>query len=77
MYSSLELSAADKQLVHERFEIGVAGRSKDGGWPCFHCVICSTCNQAHLIYIGFQEPFNSIVLVTIQAICGLNEELEA
>ena len=69
---SLELSQHDKQIVNERFEIGVVGRSKDGGWPCLQSVVCPNCDQEHLVYLGVQEPSNSMFIITVQAICELN-----
>ncbi len=69
--SSLEFSPSDKQIVKDKFEIGIIGASKDGGGPCFKRVECPHCS---LVYLGVREPRNSLYLVTVQAICEQLEE---
>lgn len=64
------------KAAEEFYGIGLAGKSPDGGFPVFYGVTCGNCKTNYLLYAGVDEPYNSIYLVTIQAITELLESEE-
>ena len=66
-----EFSVEDLKRIKEYFEIGIVGKSRDGGWPAFHRVICAECGYQYLFYVGVDEPSNSFYTITVQGICEL------
>ena len=71
--SDVAFSSEDLKRIKEYFEIGVVGKSQDGGWPVFSRVTCKECGQTYLFYVGVDEPTNSFYKITVQGICELKE----
>ena len=58
----------------EFYDIGVVGKSPDGGWPSMIKVPCPKCEITHLVYAGIDEVRNSVHYVTLQGIAEIIEE---
>ena len=59
--------------IKEFYQIGVVGKSQDGGYPSMITVECGSCKTNYLVYAGVEEVSNSVYVVTMQ---GITEILE-
>jgi len=50
------------------FDVPIVGKSHDGGWPRFENVVCASCGQGYVAYIGVNETSNSVYGVTLQGV---------
>ncbi len=53
----------------DHFGIGLAGKTRDGGWPVFQLISCGTCKSQYVVLTGVQEPSHSYNVITVQGIC--------
>ena len=61
------------ERVKEFYGIGFVNKSHDGGWPFFKIVSCEECGKQYFLYVGIQEPANSYLVITVQAITELDD----
>jgi hypothetical protein len=69
-----EFGADDWQLLRESCGIGLVGKSHDGGWPWFRRVPCPQCGRSYIVYVGVDEPSNSIYTITVQSVLAVGAE---
>ncbi|QCX38147.1 hypothetical protein FF125_06785 [Aureibaculum algae] len=62
------LSEEEYLQLRQHYHIGVANKSKEGGFPVFDKIICKTCNAEYFTYIGIDEPLNSMYQIQVQGI---------
>lgn len=56
------------------YDVGIVGKSQDGGWPSMIKIECSNCKTLFLVYAGVNEFCNGAYLVTMQGITEIIED---